>query len=696
MTNCCTLEQIQTLVFYAENFSPNEVQEVVECFSFESMININILNHELLRLHILFLKQLILHDIFYRKTKPIKHTMTFILSNLQIFKDDHLHDILGWLLGLLRGLIQKYQIFSDAFSICSLWVLTEGIEILLENNEEHILLKLLQVLDYIFSKFDTNESRSYQNIKLRESIENSIEILWKNSDIILSFSNRECLRENSMRIFCIVLFKQPINSDWEIRYENLTQLPVDPLEWVNLEPETFLRICYSVCSHFKVIWPPLKIVNVIKSLIYSLQRFSLKTSLLKIICFIYPFVLPECINEINVILGDDILILLTKRFYELDDVFSPHISQLNWILLRGECSLKEAVICYWLKNDNDKNVLIKCLMQCEAQNILIKILINPFLDDKSLYEKVADLVKSMGDFNLNTQIAKMLPVYSGVPKSFRRLMITNPAVPEDKELSKRLCKFMSLHIIFLADEYIFGLACDYSKNLLTYLKHDVDVVNMFCGNYKTILLILKRLKKFNEETAVKTMGLIKVLLLIQKRNHTEVDTPIEIDLSYFLEGSRNKLEKGLDILHLLTCQNLFIRLSQESINKIFTILFSFCQDPRLASMSFTCLTQILKCNNWLSTTATLNIFIETNCSLAVDKVSWQEFLEFLTTWIKILRKRLPTDSPFYLAHTGIIRNYIKRLPGFPKKKVNHLLIMLEHLDFLKPKSTNYYSIIKKY
>lgn len=156
---------------------------------------------------------------------------------------------------------------------------------------------------------------------------------------------------------------------------------------------------------------------------------------------------------------------------------------------------------------------------------------------------------------------------------------------------------------------------------------------------------------------------------MQKRNHISIEDSIEIDFAYILKGSSIKVEKCLDVLFLLTTQRLFIKLTPESIFSIFVRLFSLCNNPDLTVKSLICLTEMLKANKWLATSSITNFFVENHCSLAVDDKSCHEFVVFLGVWIKILKNCLEADKKFYLAHTGIIRNYIKRVDGLPQSRV---------------------------
>ncbi|XP_072383974.1 uncharacterized protein [Diabrotica undecimpunctata] len=591
--------------------------------------------------------------------------------------------------------IEKYDVSTSAFEICAVWILTKGSQLLSTEYEEKVSLKLMQTLYFVNYKYSSLKHKVLiHNAELVKMVDSSIATLAKHLEILIHFFAKENLREESTRLFAIVLIKQTCINDWDTCYNKLTLLPTDYSEWVNSDPHIFLRICYILCLENKVMWIPDKIMKVIASVIYSIERYTLETEMLKIICYIYPFIIPECINQTNAILGDDLLIIMEERIYELEDILSLHVSQLNWTLWKATRPVKMTVICFWLRN-NENDMLRKYILHCKAQNILFDIIRGYSVED-SIAFSAANIFATIQDFYLQIEIAKLLPRAS-TSEMFKRLLISNPAVPADQNLATELCKFMSAIIVIMDDDEILGMLCEYSRSLIHSLKDDKDIVRVFCKDPKKFLVILRRSTLLEDNIATSIIRLIKMLLLVQQRNRTLIPGSVQIDFGYLLIGSNQKLAKCLDVLHILTStrqNSLFMRLSQSSIKTIFLKLFSLSRIPEVATISFYCLSNMLKMNTWLATLTETNLFIEFTCSQAVDQNSLTEFLAFLTNWLKYMKMSWFHETGTHVAHTGIIKSYISRA-SISKTMKNHLIRRLSLLNRPRTISIPKYLVIQE-
>lgn len=130
----------------------------------------------------------------------------------------------------------------------------------------------------------------------------------------------------------------------------------------------------------KTFWPIDELIKAISSVLYSPDRYSLKTWVLKALCYIFPFILLDIQNKSNLILGDSLLLLVESKVDKLDEILTYQMDQLRWIMSRGEFILKEKVVKIWLLK-GDLDILVKVMTTCNYSSILYYFIMDEELDD---------------------------------------------------------------------------------------------------------------------------------------------------------------------------------------------------------------------------------------------------------------------------------------------------------------------------
>ncbi|XP_074039660.1 uncharacterized protein isoform X2 [Leptinotarsa decemlineata] len=577
--------------------------------------------------------------------------------------------------------LNRFSDSTEAFNVCISWLLRYS-PIFLKRELEIITLKeLVTAINYFYINYKFG--KKMQNSIMEES-DKCLDALMEYSDKILIMCKNEVLRKESIKLFSIVLTKYN-DQKWKANLHALNELPKDITGWPKVKVRIFLHVCEFLCKTSGLVWHPSEVLQSIANLIYSTDRFQLDSFMLKTICVIYPIVAVECPDKNVVLLGNSLLIILSGRFSELENIFSCHVAQLCWILQYGKNALKKRILCHWLRQGEDIELMKRCVLACKASSVLLRI-----VEDQHTEENVSDraiqLINLLQDPALSVTIAMMICVSYTDSKILRRLILSNPGIPEEKDSAMKICEFMSLLLPSIDDETVFAKACTYSKNLLVSLKTDHNILRVFCKDIRNIRFLLLKLKKAKDETGLEILGLLKILVLIQKRNHTFIEEKLVTDLTPCFHGTPSKIEKGLDLLHLVISTDIFIQLSPLKVQAVFLKLLDLYKKQDLTVKCLVCMTEILKRNRWIAFMSCTNLFVEVNCSLEVKECSWREFVEFIRCWMKILNNYSDREA-VYEAHTEIVKNYLERALSLSHMVDNRMFKMLKKLEKLNSTNT---------
>ncbi|KAG5897459.1 hypothetical protein JTB14_002720 [Gonioctena quinquepunctata] len=574
--------------------------------------------------------------------------------------------------------LKKFSISTEVFNVCIIWLLMYGPSFLNERLEEITLKELMMAMNEFFAKYSKIKiTKKHQNSDIVNSLHNFVESASHICHKILLFSEKVELRDESRKLFSIILSE--CNSEqWDVDMKTLKELPDDIWEWPKFGTPAFFHICSFLCRYSRPIWPSSEVLQSISNFILSYERFQLNSSTLKSICFIYAFMMLDSTCNRGALLGKDLLIMIPRRFYESAEIYTFHVAQLCWILKCADGALGKDALCHWLKYGEDMELLKRCVVACNSGMVLLNIILDRHVDE-DVTDRVIQLINSMQDRSLSIKITTMICGFYTDSKLLRRLMLSNPGIPEDKDWASKICVFMACLLPTIEDETVFAAACAYSKNLVVFLKAEPNILNIFCNDIRNIEFLLLKVKMVKDETAIEVLGLLKVLVLVQKRNHTILENEVITDLGPSLLGTSDKIEKCLDLLHLVISKDLFIRLSPTKVQGLFLKLFDLYKKPELTVKCLVCMTGILNKNKWLAFMSSTNLFLEVNCSLEVDECSWQEFVVFLRCWLKIL-KNFSGRQTMYVAHSRIVGGYLRRVPSLPQTRINRLLKILQNLE----------------
>lgn len=86
----------------------------------------------------------------------------------------------------------------------------------------------------------------------------------------------------------------------------------------------------------------------------------------------------QCKNTL--ILGDDLLIVLSKFPYSFPKILTYHPVQLVWMLRRGCAYVKKYVLVEWLQRDEDLDLLGNAILKCRVGNVLLDVITDWKLD----------------------------------------------------------------------------------------------------------------------------------------------------------------------------------------------------------------------------------------------------------------------------------------------------------------------------
>ncbi|KAJ8926726.1 hypothetical protein NQ314_020843, partial [Rhamnusium bicolor] len=672
MVKIFTSQELRILVDGVDDLNKSDLMELIQCFPFENMINVSILNYDSMRLHLKLLIKLSKNDLFYANIQAVKYSLEFTLANLLSLENVPVDDILFNLLELLKYMICKAKTISefnedivrDRERLFDILTLTTKLKIFGKSHVRNctdILYDLLMINGPLPLKTSRNLaeiSEIYKGLKVVYELALICNIVLKKFTISTEVFNvciqwlliygptfLEEIHEDdtllellkAMNEFCT---KYSYIKDTE-KHQNPNLLEVF---------EGFIQ---------KLIWSSSEILDSMSSLIYSYNRFSIDLLLLKSLCYIYPVIMVDCLNKTTLLLGDELLIILMKFPHGLSKVYTHHLAQLVWVLKRGDYTLKKHVVCQWLKRDEESELLEKAILQCNVANILLDIIVDCKADELAR-DKAIEMTHRIKDDVLSKNIAMMIPTMLRYENVLHRLILSNPGMPDNTELAIKICEFMSMVLFLIVDENVLKAACGYCKYLITNLKKENDIVILFCQDMQNIKFLVIKVKYVNDETAAEILRLLKVLILVQKRNHNTIEEKVEVDLSECLVGSPNKVEKCLDLLQIIvTSKDVFIRLDESKIHNIFLNLFQLSKEPTFSGRSFICMTEILKRNGSLAYAYSTNLFIEIQCSLSVDEKSGPEFVMFLEAWMKILKNNV-NENMYYVPNKLTIANYIQR------------------------------------
>nr|CAH7737034.1 unnamed protein product [Callosobruchus chinensis] len=378
---------------------------------------------------------------------------------------------------------------------------------------------------------------------------------------------------------------------------------------------------------------------------------------MKTLSYIYPILVEESPTEKNVLVGDYLLILMT--YFNLADILTLHVSQLNWILTRAEVKLKTATLHHWLKCSDNVDEIAGAVLKSKALCMMYSFIKNQD-SEEIVCKRAIDVLYAIGAPECAAFIARMLTQTYKQPKIYNKLMLAGPSLFEHREDAFNMCRFVSLVLVITADEEAFRATCRYLEDLISKWKDDPAVFSAVISDVRVIRFLLAKMKYVCEDTMVVIMELLKTLLVLQKRHGIHIDLKLSINLDAAFSGSECKASKGMDILHLIMNNDTFFQMDEELIKRAVFRLFDLCKQQEIESKCLRCLRAMMKAHNWLAFKSSTNVFIETKCLSAIDGRSCNQFVAFLYDWLKIVRAGRASQVG-YVAHEGILRNYLKRV-----------------------------------